>query len=194
MKESDVMSDERLADLIQTHLARYPAGTMMDVYKLLHQATFGPGHAITNKKLAREWLEHELALYEPDPGEPLVESIHPDGAIVRVHLRPYAAHSGDVKAMLNAFVRSAEQVTGDPAVMARRWDLFEALCKPGSPCCEQISMREAILFGRVRAQEGWPATHHSPQFNSAYHPVYRVMTRAEAEALCQRIGVLYDPL
>ena len=53
------MSEERVVALIRTHLARYPQMQLADIYKLLHQAAFGPGHLIASKKAAREWLEHE---------------------------------------------------------------------------------------------------------------------------------------
>src|SRR5512139_1780032 len=118
------MSDEQLLDLIQTHIQRYPASEIMDVYKLLHQATFGPGHLIASKKNAREWLEREAELLTPSMRDPLVERIHPDGAIVRVHLRPYLAQGAKLKMLLDAFIRSAGQVPGDPELMARRWSFF----------------------------------------------------------------------
>ena len=56
------MSDERLIEMIRVHLGRYSEAGMLDVYKLLHQATFGPGHLITNRNSAREWLEQEAGL------------------------------------------------------------------------------------------------------------------------------------
>ena len=59
------MSDERLVEMIRVHLGRYSEAGMLDVYKLLHQATFGPGHLITNRKSAREWLEQEAGLIVP---------------------------------------------------------------------------------------------------------------------------------
>jgi hypothetical protein len=181
-----------IVDLILTHVARYPKADVMDIYKLLHQATFGPGHAISNKKTTREYLEQEISQIEPVRNATLVESIHPTDEIVRLHLRPYLAYQNKVRPLLDAFVRSADQVQGDPAVMATRWQAFEALCRDGTLEAERFPLREVMLFGRVRAREQWPAVHHSPAFASAYRPRYRVLTGIEAEALCDKIGAAYE--
>jgi hypothetical protein len=160
----------------------------MDVYKLLHQATFGPGHLIASKKEALEWLEHELDQQRPSLDEPFIESIHPDGLIVRLHLRPFLAHRGPVKLLLDAFVRSAGQIDGDAAIMAARWRTFESLRDYAS----QFPPREVELFGLVRERERWPAVHHSPVYNETYHPAYRVLTRSEAQLICEKLGVSFE--
>ena len=186
------MSDERLNALIQTHLARYARFEVMDAYKLLHQATFGPGHLIASKKAAREWLDSECEPLTPSSDEPLVESIHPDGLIVRIHLRPYLAAGGKTKPLLEAFIRSAEQVPDDPDLMAQRWSTFEAWCQPGGAVAARFDLQEVRLFGRTRRREQWPAMHHSPAYEIAYQPHYRVLTRSEAEALCAKIGQAFE--
>ncbi|HEX3050496.1 MAG TPA: hypothetical protein VHP83_07570 [Aggregatilineaceae bacterium] len=187
------MAEERLASLIQTHLARYPHMELFDVYKLLHQATFGPGHAITNKKAAREYLDEESAkAVSTPPREPLLENIHPDGLIMRLHLRPYLAYRGSLKILLEAFIRSADQVRGDRDQMAWCWSRFEAMCELSEPSAGRFDCRELALFGRMRARELWPAVHHSPTYNEAYDPVYRVLTRQEAETVCRKINVPFD--
>ncbi|MEW6579528.1 MAG: hypothetical protein AB1435_10070 [Chloroflexota bacterium] len=183
------MSEKRVVALIRTHLARYPQMQIADIYKLLHQAAFGPGHLIASKKAAREWLEHEAGRVSPSAELPLVESAHPDAQIVRLHLRPYLALGGDLKSLLEAFVRSAEQVRGDAQQMAAWWQVFEGLCSEGALCADICEQREATLFGRARAQEQWPAVHHSPAYHTVYQPVYRVLTATEAEALCRKLGV-----
>jgi hypothetical protein len=183
------MSEDRVVALIQTHLARYPESEIADVYKLLHQAAFGPGHLIASKKTALEWLEQESGQVTPAPDMPLIESIHPDGAIVRLHLRPYLAHQGKPRLLLDALVRSAEQVHGDPGLLACWWHLFEMLCQTDAPHTEKFDRQEVTVFGRIRARDQWPAVHHSPAYFNAYHPVYRVLTRSEAEALCAKLRV-----
>lgn len=183
------MSEERVAALIRAHLERYPEAQIADIYKLLHQGVFGPGHSIVSKKAAREWLEHEARQATPAADELLVESVHPEGQIVRLHLRPYLAHGGHLSPLLDAFVRSADQVQGDAHTMAQWWAVFESLCRSGELCGDVYEQREAVLFGRMRARENWPAVHHSPAYFCAYRPVYRVLTASEAEALCWRLKV-----
>lgn len=183
------MGDDRLGALIQAHIARYPATAVADIYKLLHQATFGPGHAIASKKAAREWLEQEAELAGEPLGEPLVESVHPEGHLVRVHLRPYLAQRSKLDWLLDAFVRSAEMVTGDAELMIARWRAFADLCRGEGPLAGEFPLRELELFGAARAAEHWPAVQHSPSFVRAYRPRYRVLVAGEASALCERLGV-----
>jgi hypothetical protein len=183
-----MMSDDRVLELIRVHLERYPQSGFMDIYKLLHQATFGPGHAITGKKEAKERLEHELKYATlPNPGDYLLENVHPEGQIVRLHLRPYAAFRGSTRPLLDAFIRSADDVRGTVDVMVARWHAFEQ-----SPYIERFPSRELALFARFRAQEGWPAVHHSPTYQAVYHPVYRVLTRAEAQTVCEKIKAPFE--
>lgn len=188
------MDENRLISLLDIHLARYPVMEIADVYKLLHQATYGPGHLVSNKKAAREWLEHDFEVMGPPGEDALVEHVHPAGAVVRLHLRPYAAYGGEVKKLVDAMVRSAEQVTGDPAQMAAWWDVFARRCEPEGPLAGQFPLHALELFGRVRAQELWPAVHHSPAYNREYRPSYRVLTEREAEALCAGLRVPYEPV
>lgn len=180
------MSGDSLIALINTHLERYPEAALLDVYKLLFQATYGPGHLIPNRKTAQQWLEAEMNLAGSEPGRALIENIHPQGEIVRLYLQPYQALGGKIKPLMDAFVHSAEQVQGDPAVMAQRWQTFEAMCKTDPICTARFSLREAVILGHVRAGENWPAAPHSPVYHRAYRPHYRVLTRPEAEKLCQR--------
>ncbi len=189
------MGDEQIAGLIRVHLGRYGEARMIDVYKLLHQATFGPGHLIANKKAAREYLEMEMGQLRP-AAQPLVENVHPEGALVRLHLRPYLSYTTQAKPLLDALVRSAEATAGDPAalaaLMAARWAMFAVLVSADPALAERFDRREIQLWGTARERESWPACSHSPEFNAAYKPHYRVLTAGEAEALCQRIGAPFE--
>jgi len=186
------MGDDRLVALITAHMARYPALEVADIYKLLHQATFGPGHAVADKKAAREWLEQEAGQAGAATGEPLVERAHPEEHIVRLHLRPYLAQGGKLKWLLEAFVRSASAVSGDPAVMVARWQTFADACQLNGPLAGEFPARELRLFGMVRAAEHWPAVQHSPVYSASYRPAYRVLVAGEAAALCDRLGAPFE--
>ncbi|MBN1680019.1 MAG: hypothetical protein JW966_06980 [Anaerolineae bacterium] len=194
------MSEDRIIALINSHLERYPQAEYQDVYKLLHQAAFGPGHLITSRKAAREYLDNEITKLAPAPDEPLVENIHTNGQIVRLHLRPYLALQGKPKPLLDAFIASAKHIEDRPYVgtqsrpdmVARWWAVFHDQCQPGGVYAGRFVAREVMLFGRVRGQEGWPAVHHSPAYDTAYRPAYRVLTRSEAEALCTRLNVPFE--
>ena len=185
---------ESVIALLATHLERYPAMGLADVYKLLHQAAFGVGHRITSKKETRAWLEHERGLLTPDAAQMLVENVHPQGDWVRVHLAPYLAYRHDVRPLLDAYMRSARDVTPEQTErMAAWWAFFERLCADDARHAERFSAREARLFGMVRAEENWPCVHHSPAYLQHHRPFYRVLAREEAEKLCAKIGAPFAP-
>lgn len=175
------MHERAVEALIQTHVQRYPEADILDVYKLLHQAAFGPGHAITNQRAARDWLERESATLRPFAGDVLVENIHPEGRIVRVHLRPYLEAHGDLRKLLDGLLRSSREVEGSLEQMAAWWAVFQHMTERGGPLAARYSARTVALIGRTRAAENWPASHHSPPFERAYRPAYRVLTAPIAQ-------------
>jgi hypothetical protein len=186
------MSDEAVAALIRTHVKRYPTIEIQDVYKLLHQAVFGPGHAITNQRATRDWLERESELLIPVYDEALLENIHPQGQIVRVHLRPYLAARGNLEKLLDGYIRSSAVVQGDIATMAAWWDIFRRMTEGSGPLASRFSARTVSLVGRTRASENWPASHHSPAYDQTYKPAYRVLTLPIAEALLKAQKITYN--
>jgi hypothetical protein len=184
------MPQDPVRQLIQAHLARYPELRISDVYKLLHQATFGSSEAVSKRASAQEWLQHELKINPPDPQEDLLESVSPDGSLVRLHLRAYQARGGKMKPLLDAVIRSAETAqTGRPELMAGRWAIFAGMVEEGVFDPEAIPPREVYLFGKVYAARNWAVVAHSPHFIRTYHPAYRVLTRDEAEKLCKGQGI-----
>ena len=55
------------------HLDEHPFAGAEDLYKFLHQAVFGPGHAIANREAAETWLRREIeGLGPPLEGEAVV--------------------------------------------------------------------------------------------------------------------------
>ncbi|PJF36571.1 MAG: hypothetical protein CUN49_04740 [Candidatus Thermofonsia Clade 1 bacterium] len=179
------MTDEAVAALILRHVQRYVAMDILDVYKLLHQGVFGAGHAISNQRAAREWLEKECAKLTPNAAEPLIESVHPNDEIVRVNLRPYLARHGSLKKLLDAFIHSAAQPRGDPETMAHWWEIFHSLTLPNKPLANRFAERTVALIGRTRAAEKWSATQHSPPYDQTHKPAYRVLDLATALELAQ---------
>lgn len=184
------MSDAAVVTLIQRHLRRYPEGNFSDIYKLLHQAAFGPGHLISDKKKALEWIEKDLEGGGAEVSAPLVEAIHPAGAMVRVHLRPYAAHDGALEPLRDALVRSAVQRPDAPTTLAHWWEVF---CEWAAGARDdRLDGDEARLFGMACARQHWPAVHHSRAYREAYRPAYRVLTAAEAESLLTEQHIPYE--
>src|SRR5258707_1244830 len=175
--------DGKLVAFILTHVQRYPEIDVLDVYKLLHQAVFGPGSVIKSQKAAREWLERESEILQPVAAEPLLESVHPEGSIVRLHLRPYLVLNGKLNKLLDTFVQSSKAVNGTAEAMAQSWAVFQQLCASGGALADRFEARMVNMTGRTRASQNWPASQHSPNYDFAYKPAYRVLTRTLAESL-----------
>jgi hypothetical protein len=165
-----------MRSILTAHAARYPAWTLDDLYKLLHQAALGSEHAVRDEAHARDWLTRELAGLGAGPEEPLVDIISPGGEVVRVHLRPFVRYRLDAGLLLDAslrtardFPRRADRITEYAATAA---DLArEGILRFGA---EEISEHIAS-----KKQAGFPAIHHSPAFEAAYRPAYRVVAARE---------------
>lgn len=173
-----------------------------DIYKLIHQSVFGPGHIISSADCARQAVEDELALLEvkgqkakvkrQKADEELIEPIDPNGVLVRVNLRPLLGEIKGQKAkakrqnrgrtdtggLAEALVESARRVKGDPEQMRRRLTAAVRWCRTNLPL-------QAVELARIAVEAraaGFPALHHSPTYKRAYRPAYRVVMLPRARA------------
>lgn len=173
--------------VLLSHAKRYPTMEAQDCYKLLVQAALGAEHAATDEPAARRWMERELAELGDGPAEPLVDPISPDGARVRVHLRPFVARGGDPAKLVRAFVQTAQIKFGTRDELAAAWSQVVALAGEGKL---PFAADAARAFGEKMRVAGWPAVHHSKAFNAAYRPAYRVVAR---ELLAEALSPLSVP-
>jgi hypothetical protein len=158
--------------LLQQHFARYPQMRLEDIYKLLHQAALGPGHALGDPEQARVRLEQEAAALGNGPDEPLRDVISPDGRLARVHLRAYVNSGASLDDLCRAFVATAADYPASLDKLGKFCGCLGDLAAAGGiPFAQQ----DVIRFFEQIAKSGYPAIHHSPQFSSAYKPAYRVI-------------------
>jgi len=160
-------------ELISRHLLRYPRMQMDDIYKLLHQAALGPGHAVKDGADARTRLEAEAATLGNGPQEPVQDVISPDGKLARIHLRPFLAEGGRLDDLCEAFVDTANTYPASLDKLAKFCGCLGDLAAAGSlpfPKADVVSW-----FDRIAA-EGYPAVHHSAGFAENYRPAYRVVS------------------
>ena len=167
-------------DALDTHLASHSAAEAQDVYKLLHQAVMGPGHAIPDPGAVRSWLEREIASLQPsDHDDPLCEPIGGDPEMVRIHLRPYVEAGRDPVELLDAFVTSANLVKPEP-------DRLDALLHAAVEHLRNAG--SADMAGTLHAlraellERGFTAVRHSQAFRQTYAPAYRIVTRELADS------------
>jgi hypothetical protein len=158
--------------IILDHLARYPLLEIRDLYKLLHQATQGSEHAVQDTDAARRWLECELREMGAGSEEPRMDPISEDSRVARIHLRPYLASGGDPTKLLEAFIRTANTFRGSIVDLEQSWSLAIQIAAHGLLPYQHQDMQS--FFTRMRALN-FPTVHHSPGYEAAYHPAYRVV-------------------
>ena len=161
-----------VSQLLSSHLARYPAMQLDDVYKLLHQAALGPGHAVDNPAAARKRLDEEMAALGEAPAELLQDVISPDGRLGRIHLRPYLASGGNPDTLHRAFVETANSYPASPDKLAKFCGCLGDLAAAGGI---PFAREDVLAYFENIARDGYPAIHHSEAFRSAYRPAYRVI-------------------
>jgi hypothetical protein len=162
------------------HLEAHPMAQAEDLYKFLHQAVYGPGHAIPNRQAAAAYLERELeGLGPPMEAEPLCEDLGGQPVLVRVNLRPLMADGGNPDLLLDAFVESANQVHGS----SERMETVLSLAVSWLTCASRPDLsRELDALVNELAEKGYPAIHHSESYRDVYRPAYRVVAAETAEA------------
>ncbi len=180
------LSGPDLAAFALDALAADPDARIEEAYKWLYQAARGGEHAIRDEAEARRWLEKEWAsLSAARPGELLVVLLRPDGALVRLNLRPFRDLGGSRAALLAAFVASARSFDPDPALFRAAWiALGKRLEAHPTGLLTPAEWRR--LDGSLR-EKGYPAIDHSEAFGNGRHPAYRVLTAEEASRLLRAL-------
>jgi hypothetical protein len=167
-------SPSNLRHILIAHSHRYPRWSIEDLYKLIYQAAMGAEHAVPNEVKARNWLLEEIRSLGTGPEEPLVDGISPDGAVVRVHLRPFVRAGKDVEQLLIAFLDTAREFHGSTQNLETYGrNAAEEAAEGRIP----FSANEVAAYMRQMKEIGFPAVHHSPSFEAEYHPAYRVIAR-----------------
>ncbi len=171
-----VAADQSVSNAVESlafDLADRPESEAADLYKFLHQAIFGPGHAIPDRTAAMSFMTDEIeGLGAPLPGEEPCRTLGGDPILVRVHLRPFVADGGDPEALVEAFVATAEQVHGSPNQMTEAIALVVKWLH--SDRLQELAT-ELEKLGRDLAKHDYPAIHHSAAYSEAYKPAYRVV-------------------
>ena len=163
-----------------------PEIRIADAYKWLFHATRGGEHAVANEFAVRKWLETEwAALGPPQPDEPLWVPLAADGRVGRLNLRPYRAQGGSIEALHAAFIRGAESFAADSARFRNAWRALGRELKKQP--CGHLTAAEWRRFDRELRARDYPACHHSPGYERARAPAYRVLPAAQAQPLLQAV-------
>jgi hypothetical protein len=179
--ESDQTPVENVGNIMVAfgaHLDDHPLAGAEDLYKFLHQAVYGPGHAISDREAAEAWMEREIeSLDPPIEGELSCEALGGEPPLVRVNLRPFVVRGFDSDQLLEAFIASANLVRGT----RRRMEVVLALAISYVQCAGRGELAPDLkALSTELAGKDYPAIRHSEAYVEAYRPAYRVVDEALA--------------
>lgn len=163
-----------LSKVVQEQLRRYPAMQIEDLYKLVFQAALGNEHLLTDSAMVHNYLIRELESIQASSAEPLLEEISPDGQVVRLNLRPFKAQLGDHHVLFQAMLQTARNFQKSPERLEQYWRDLEQMAKSGIIAFEATAMQS--FFHEMR-EKGFPAVHHSTDYDEKYAPAYRVILK-----------------
>lgn len=158
--------------ILEKEVKRHPASKPRDIYKFLYQAAFGSAHAVNDTNAVRKWMEREISNLDYSIKDELIDTLSPNGRIVRVNLCPYLEKSYAPEKLLNAFIQTANKFNGSVHDFLEYWKAAEALAAEG-----KFNFTKAELNNYFTEQEkkDFPAVHHSDKYSKEYKPAYRVV-------------------
>ena len=160
--------------LVNDHLKMRPAMEVVDVYKLLFQGVYGVGHILTGDAKSYLFDEAVKIKVQDHPEETLVESVSPDGEIIRVNLRPFLRKKLSLTILFEAMMRST--VDGDAKLFLERWKAYVNLVETGELPFSKLEVEELDM--KINPNHIQPM-HHSQKYRNEYYPSYRVVKRSE---------------
>ena len=161
--------NEKTRAAILEHCHTYPKIQIEDVFKFLHQSTFGCEHMVSDCNAAVLYVEREFGRCDASCTD-AVEAL--DGDYSRVHLG--VIRNGISPKTLGAlFCESAKCEKADLQALENKLAVFEALVKEGELSFEPEAVATAISKWRENC---FCALHHSDTFRDEYRPAYRVIS------------------
>ncbi|MBR4880632.1 MAG: hypothetical protein IKU19_01790, partial [Clostridia bacterium] len=140
------------------HLHKYPKAEIQDIFKFIHQSSFGSEHMVSSLEKAVEYIKSEYAEGVAD-----ADILPLDGEYSRVPLS-YMNKGLSAETFGKLFYLSAEKTDGREALLVKLDVLKELIDEP--------ELEKAI---DEWAKNNFSALHHSDSFREEYKPAYRVI-------------------
>ncbi len=155
-------------ELLLEHYKRYPKMQIADLFKLLHQSSFGCEHMVSSSDAAINYISREYQAMTRG-SDVLIERL--DGEYSRVHLS--CMDKGvSAEELGRLFYLSAKvEAYGREELEAKLETAKELICEGVLPFSEGDFQKELDVW----SEHGYPAIHHSQTFREEYHPAYRVI-------------------
>lgn len=181
--KTDSKSDrELIGEAIAIQMKDYPQSTLKDVYKNFFQDAFGPGHLMSDAEDAQERMtnylrsECESAKTDVDPSPYYVKSGW-HGRFYRVNLSVINEGKVPFDVFLSAFMESARNfVLPEIEDWSKEWAVIEEVFKERGYEVPGFSEDSTAISNLLKIGEY--ASHHSEQYEKAYHPHYRLIEKS----------------
>lgn len=171
-------TDVKIKEAIGRQMSDFPASTLQDIYKSFFQNRFGPGHIISSRDGAENYLKSELEVAAADKSEyPEYEPTGHTGNFYRANLSVIAEGKVPYETYLDAFIRSAnglKPITADE--WREEWDTVIRNIEEMSLNLPDYEHDKTMITEILKGESF--AVHHSRQFNEAYSPHYRIIERS----------------
>ena len=159
-------------NVLLAEISKHPNSQVVDIYKFIHQASFGSEHAVKDTSAVRKWMDMEVANLDYSVKDQLIDSLYPLGNLVRINLRPYLKRGYDAESLLKAFIETANKYNGSDTTFNLFWKACVELAKSDKFVFDVDALNK---YFQKMSDKGFPAIHHSKEYTNEYQPAYRVV-------------------
>lgn len=168
-----IVDPAAVKESVATQLAMYPESRLQDLYKSFFQDRFGPGHIISDRQSALDYILSELAQADTLSG-PLAEPCGWEGNYVRVNLSALSDSLMTADELTDALMASAREVKDEDIKRWKaEWAEIMDIIERDYPDLPDLEEDRARITGMLAS--GQYACHHSPAYEAAYQPHYRII-------------------
>ncbi len=162
-----------LSAILSWHLHHYPLLQAEDIYKLIFQGIWGPGHLLTDVNKARKLLFQEIknaalpAVAKngniiPTPEE--IEPVDPAGLLIRVNLARFNGAEEKGELLFQALIKTTQEFVPQPGLLPVHFNLaLQWTAKHLPQQAERLKHLKSI------------PPRHSGVYIKNYRPAYRVI-------------------
>lgn len=160
---------------VERQMKAYPVSTLKDLYKNFFQDKFGPGHIISDTTAAGKYLRQELSSYTEVEGA-VAEPTGWEGHFLRVNLSVIKNGQIPYNTFFDAFIRSVQGI--QPVSVAdwqKEWTEIESVIRSMNLALPGYEINRKEIEDRLN--RGEYVGHHSKEFENAYSPHYRIISK-----------------
>ena len=162
----------RLVNFILKEYDVHPKMKQQDLYKFLHQAAIGSEHAVKDSNNAINWMRSEIAGLDMTIDNNLIDTLSENGGILRVNLRPFIKGGHNSDKLVRAFIQTANNFNGNKETLKDYLSTARKMIKRKDLYFDLVDFNN---LSKEMESKGFPAVHHSKEYEEAYKPAYRVI-------------------